>query len=93
MRAVSPQWRNTRRYAALLAVKGSRGWLTDWLPKPRIRHRRPQARFAVKHPRWERYGLIGPLRFCAAMSVPIAIRNSALFDRHIEMVTSSPTVP
>src|SRR6202048_1168823 len=26
----------------------------DWLPKPRILHPWPQARFAVRHPRWER---------------------------------------
>ncbi len=26
----------------------------DWLPKPRILHRWPQARFAVRHPRWEK---------------------------------------
>jgi RNA-directed DNA polymerase len=27
----------------------------DWLPKPRILHPWPDARFAVKHPRWEPY--------------------------------------
>jgi RNA-directed DNA polymerase len=37
----------------------------DWLPKPRILHPWPQVRFAVKHPRWEPYALIGPVRFCA----------------------------
>jgi RNA-directed DNA polymerase len=37
----------------------------DWLPKPLILHPWPQARFAVKHPRWEPYALIGPVRFCA----------------------------
>ena len=26
----------------------------DWLPKPRILHPWPQARFAVTHPRWEK---------------------------------------
>jgi RNA-directed DNA polymerase len=37
----------------------------DWLPKPRIRHPWPDARFAVRHPRWEPYALIGPVRICA----------------------------
>jgi RNA-directed DNA polymerase len=37
----------------------------DWLPKPRILHPWPQARFAVTHPRWEPYALIGHVRFCA----------------------------
>src|SRR5262249_2533181 len=26
----------------------------DWLPKPRILHPWPDARFAVRHPRWEK---------------------------------------
>ena len=26
---------------------------SDWLPTPRILHPWPEARFAVKHPRWE----------------------------------------
>jgi RNA-directed DNA polymerase len=37
----------------------------DWLPKPRILHPWPQERFAVRHPRWEPYALIGHVRFCA----------------------------
>jgi RNA-directed DNA polymerase len=37
----------------------------DWLPRPLIRHPWPNARFAVKHPRWEPYALIGPVRICA----------------------------
>jgi len=37
----------------------------DWLPKPRILHPWPSIRFAVTHPRWEPYALIGPVRFCA----------------------------
>src|SRR5580658_1369455 len=36
----------------------------DWLPKPSILHPWPQARFAVRHPRWEPYALIGHVRFC-----------------------------
>ena len=37
----------------------------DWLPKPRILHPWPDARFAVTHPRWEPYARIGPVRICA----------------------------
>ena len=37
----------------------------DFLPKPRILHPWPERRFAVTHPRWEPYALIGPVRFCA----------------------------
>jgi RNA-directed DNA polymerase len=37
----------------------------DFLPKPRILHPWPEKRFAVIHPRWEPYALIGPVRFCA----------------------------
>jgi group II intron reverse transcriptase/maturase len=37
----------------------------DWLPKPRILHPWPEARFAVNHPRWEPYARIGPVRICA----------------------------
>lgn len=36
-----------------------------WLPRPRILHPWPSQRFAVKHPRWEPYASIGPVRFCA----------------------------
>ena len=36
-----------------------------WLPRPRILHPWPDRRFAVTHPRWEPYALIGPVRFCA----------------------------
>ena len=42
------------------------GKLADqWLPKPRILHPWPNQRFAVKHPRWEPYALIGHVRICA----------------------------
>jgi group II intron reverse transcriptase/maturase len=37
----------------------------QWLPRPRILHPWPSARFAVNHPRWEPDALIGPVRFCA----------------------------
>jgi group II intron reverse transcriptase/maturase len=36
-----------------------------WLPTPRTLHPWPSERFAVKHPRWEPYALIGPVRFWA----------------------------
>jgi RNA-directed DNA polymerase len=39
--------------------------VNDFLPKPRILHPWPYARFAVSHPRWEPYARIGPVRFCA----------------------------
>jgi len=37
----------------------------EWLPKPRILHPWPNQRFAVKHPRWEPYAGIPPVRICA----------------------------
>jgi RNA-directed DNA polymerase len=37
----------------------------DWLPKPNILHPWPKQRFAVRHPRWEPYARIGPVRLCA----------------------------
>ena len=36
-----------------------------WIPKPRILHPWPRVRFAVNHPRWEPYALVGHVRFCA----------------------------
>jgi hypothetical protein len=36
-----------------------------FLPKPRILHPWPQARFCVTHPRWKPSASIGPARFCA----------------------------
>jgi RNA-directed DNA polymerase len=42
------------------------GKLADrWLPKPRISHPWPSRRFRVKHPRWEPYAGMPPVRFCA----------------------------
>ncbi|MCL2020991.1 MAG: group II intron reverse transcriptase/maturase [Betaproteobacteria bacterium] len=38
---------------------------SEFLPKPRILHPWPNQRFAVTHPRWEPYALIGHVRFCA----------------------------
>jgi RNA-directed DNA polymerase len=36
-----------------------------WLPKPRISHPWPAQRFGVKHPRWEPYAGMPPVRICA----------------------------
>ncbi len=61
-------WRHTLRRRS---QKDMTNWermtrlANDWLPKPRILHPWPDARFAVRHPRWEPYALIGPVRFCA----------------------------
>jgi hypothetical protein len=40
----------------------------DWLPKPRILHPWPAARFAVIHPRWEPYARIGVRQEAGAIS-------------------------
>jgi len=37
----------------------------DWLPRPRILHPWPTARFVVRHPRWEPYAGKPHVRFCA----------------------------
>ena len=42
-----------------------RGIADRWLPRPRILHPWPDARFAVTHPRWEPYALMGHVRICA----------------------------
>jgi hypothetical protein len=61
-------WRRTLRQ------RSQKDWTTwertkrladDWLPKPRILHPWPESRFAVRHPRWEPYARIGPVRICA----------------------------
>jgi RNA-directed DNA polymerase len=65
---VTNLWRRTLRR------RSQKDWTTkeriarlanDWLPKPRILHPWPNVRFAVRHPRWEPYARIGPVRFCA----------------------------
>src|SRR5712675_602486 len=65
---VTNLWRRTLRQ------RSQKDWTTwerikrladDWLPKPRILHPWPQSRFAVRHPRWEPYARIGPVRICA----------------------------
>jgi group II intron reverse transcriptase/maturase len=61
-------WKRTLRRRS---QKDRTGWerigrlANDFLPKPRILHPWPDRRFAVKHPRWEPYALIGHVRFCA----------------------------
>jgi len=65
---VTHLWRRTLRQ------RSQKDWTTwerikrladDWLPKPRIRHPWPESRFAFRHPRWEPYARIGPVRICA----------------------------
>jgi RNA-directed DNA polymerase len=61
-------WRRTLRRRS---QKDRTAWsrikrlVNDFLPMPRILHPWPDVRFAVRHPRWEPYALIGPVRFCA----------------------------
>jgi hypothetical protein len=61
-------WKRTLRRRS---QKDRTGWerigrlANDFLPKPRILHPWPDRRFAVKHPRWEPYALIGHVRLCA----------------------------
>ena len=65
---VTNLWRRTLRQ------RSQKDWTTwerikrladDWLPRPRILHPWPESRFAVRHPRWEPYARIGPVRICA----------------------------
>ena len=65
---VTMLWRRAlqhRSQTAELTWVQMRKLVNDWLPKPRILHPWPIARFAVRHPRWEPYARIGPVRFCA----------------------------
>src|SRR5271170_4183505 len=56
------QWRSQKDGMTWKQIKR----LADhWLPKPRILHPWPESRFAVRHPRWEPYARIGPVRICA----------------------------
>ena len=65
---VAELWRRSLRRRS---QKGAKTWsqmarlVRDWLPKPHIRHPWPTQRFAVTHPRWEPYALIGHVRLCA----------------------------
>jgi group II intron reverse transcriptase/maturase len=74
--------RSQRDYTAWQRI---RQLANDFLPKPRILHPWPEKRFAVRHPRWEPYALIGHVRICAggrsAMSVPTAIPPGLRFWR------------
>jgi RNA-directed DNA polymerase len=61
-------WRRVlshRSQTAGLTWARMRKLASDWLPKPHILHLWPNARFAVRHPRWEPYARIGLVRICA----------------------------
>jgi group II intron reverse transcriptase/maturase len=65
---VTNLWRRTLRRRSQkdwTARKCIKRLADDWLPQPRILHPWPEARFAVRHPRWEPYARIGPVRICA----------------------------
>jgi RNA-directed DNA polymerase len=65
---VTDLWRRTlsrRSQKADITWERITGLADDWLPKPTILHPWPQQRLAVKHPRWESYARIGPVRICA----------------------------
>ena len=64
----------TNLWQRTLRQRSQKDWTTreriarlanDWLPRPQILHPWPDARFAVRHPRWEPYARIGPVRICA----------------------------
>ena len=62
------RWRHVlqrRSQTAALTWERMRRLANDWLPKPRPLHPWPRERFAVTHPRWEPYALIGHVRICA----------------------------
>jgi len=61
-------WRRVlshRGQSAAMTWDRTRQLANEWLPKPRILHPWPAARFAVNHPRWEPYARIGLVRICA----------------------------
>jgi RNA-directed DNA polymerase len=65
---VTMLWRRVlqhRSHKAEMTWERMRKLANDWLPRPRILHPWPSERFAVRHPRWEPYARIGPVRFCA----------------------------
>jgi RNA-directed DNA polymerase len=65
---ITLHWRRVlahRSQTAGLTWERMRKLASDWLPKPHILHLWPNARFAVRHPRWEPYARIGPVRICA----------------------------
>ena len=61
-------WRRTltrRSDRGAMTFERMKRLMDDWLPATRILHPWPVARFAVRHPRWEPYARIGPVRFYA----------------------------
>jgi group II intron reverse transcriptase/maturase len=65
---VTNLWRRTLQWRSQkdgMTWKQIKRLADDWLPKPRILHPWPESRFAVRHPRWEPYARIGPVRICA----------------------------
>ena len=61
-------WRRTllaRSQKAKMTWKRMDALRDRWLPEPRITHPWPGKRFAVKHPGWEPYAGIPPVRICA----------------------------
>ncbi len=65
---VTDLWRRTlRRRSQRHALTWERmtKLANDWLPQTRILHPWPNQRFTVKHPRWEPYAGIPPVRICA----------------------------
>lgn len=65
---ITLQWRHAlqrRSQKAGLTWQRMRRLAADWLPKPGILHPWPNARFAVRHPRWEPDAGIPHVRFCA----------------------------
>ena len=54
--------RSQRRAFTLIRALGL---ARDWMPRVKIRHPWPDARFAVKHPRWEPDARKSHVRFCA----------------------------
>jgi RNA-directed DNA polymerase len=64
----------TNLWQRTLRQRSQKDWTTkerivrladDWLPRPQILHPWPDARFAVRYPRWEPYARIGLVRICA----------------------------
>jgi RNA-directed DNA polymerase len=71
---VTLHWRRVlqhRSHKATMTWERMRKLVNDWLPKPRVLHPWPSKRFAVRHPRWEPYARIGPVRFCAGCAVQV----------------------
>jgi group II intron reverse transcriptase/maturase len=65
---VTDLWRHTlrrRSQKAGMTWERIKRLADNWLPKPKILLPWPEQRFAVRHPRWEPYARIGPVRICA----------------------------